>query len=63
MPFYYNQMLVADPHMPTFLEVVRQRVYMLLKDKETKKSGDIAKHWLSREAASLDVINKAGTFR
>lgn len=56
-------MLVADPHMPTFLEVVRQRVYMLLKDKETKKSGDIAKHWLSREAASLDVINKAGTFR
>ncbi len=53
----------ADMIIPTFMEVMTWRIFLLLKDKETKHSAGLAQHWLSKEAAALVVINKAGTFR
>jgi hypothetical protein len=42
----------------------QQRIYLLLKEKEEEASiMEIASAWLSREAASVDRVNKMGTFR
>jgi len=44
--------------------VMRKRIYLVLKDKEKAVMvGDMAKRWLSSEAASVTAVNKAGTFR
>lgn len=48
----------------TFLDVLKYRVYLLLNEKETSVSAPhIAKGWLSNEAAALNNITHAGTFR
>ncbi|XP_013380375.1 E3 ubiquitin-protein ligase rnf213-alpha-like [Lingula anatina] len=48
----------------TFAEVVGRRVALLLSEKEEKvmRPGRAA-NWLRNEAASMDMIHKAGTFR
>lgn len=47
-----------------FSDVMKSRVHLLLRDKEnTHMSPDMARSWLVNDAASVEVINKAGTFR
>jgi hypothetical protein len=46
------------------MSLFQQRIYQLLKEKEEQVSTmEIASAWLSREAASVDRVNKMGTFR
>ncbi len=50
--------------MKGFAKVLQKRVHLLIKDKEETRQGeDRAKHWLTNNATSVDVVNKAGTFR
>ena len=42
---------------------MRWRLTMLLREKESAVSGSLANCWLANEAASIDAILKAGTFR
>ena len=44
------------------LDVVNQRICQLLKDKEDSVMRG-ADNWLCREAASLESVSRAGTFR
>ena len=46
------------------MSVFKARIYELLKEKERETSGvAVANAWLSKEAASVDAVNKMGTFR
>ncbi len=45
------------------IEILKQRVLLLLQNKEETTQGVSADHWLSMEAASLEAIGKDGTFR
>ncbi len=45
------------------MEILKQRVFLLLQNKEETTQGVSADHWLSMEAASLEAIGKDGTFR
>ena len=49
--------------MLSFIDVIKRRVHHLLKEKEETVSGHLSENWLSREAASMEATNKAGTFR
>lgn len=45
------------------MTVFKARIHQLLKEKEEEASGVTASVWLSKEAASVDRVNKMGTFR
>ena len=48
----------------TLLSVLKYRICLLLKEKEeTVMIPEHAAQWLSREVASIEAINTAGTFR
>jgi len=47
----------------TVLDVFHKRICLLLKEKESTVMAYTPSNWLSHEAASLECVNKAGTFR
>jgi len=47
-----------------FIDVLIKRIYLLLREKEENAmTGDMARRWLSDEAASVVSVNRIGTFR
>ena len=45
------------------MKVLHHRLGLLFKEKENSVQGSLANKWLTKEAAAVDSIIKAGTFR
>ena len=58
------QYFVFNTEGQNLLAALKTRICLLLKEKEEQAMNPMfAEQWLCREAASVEAINKAGTFR
>ncbi|KAI4872372.1 hypothetical protein NFI96_033639 [Prochilodus magdalenae] len=51
----------SDKLKVTFMEVLKQRLHLLLKARE--ESTEMPKDWVSREAANIEALQEGGTFK